>query len=306
MPQAISNREQLAYIAEATWGTFPATPNGRIARYNSIADTQTYSTTQSGEITNARQVADTIFTDAKGGLSVKSEFSYDPQYEDWMLALLACSAWAANVAKVGTTRTSFAFERGFVDITQFLRYTGCIPVKMAWNIQNGAVISCDTTFDSKFPTTSAATAWTGTSAAGSNSVMSPIDSVQLMQEGGGGAMAGVTDFSMEIANGLADFNQLTSLDPLDLQPATLSAMGTFSLYFADATYWTKYIARTRTSLQFVLGGAANKKYAFLFPNVALTAATMPNPGMNKPIVQKFSWVANFNAANSAVQITRTP
>jgi len=75
MPNAISNKEQVAYIAESSWGTTPATPTGRIVRYNSLTDTASYNTTKSAEITNSREVADLIYTSAAGGLQINSELS---------------------------------------------------------------------------------------------------------------------------------------------------------------------------------------------------------------------------------------
>jgi len=177
---------------------------------------------------------------------------------------------------------------------------------MSFGISTGNVITCNTTFQSKFPTMSGTTVWSGTTAAGVNTVMTPLDSIQVMQEGGAGSMSGVTDFSMELTNNVVSLDQLSSVDPADLALANFDAQGTFSLYFADSTYYTKYANRTATSLAFTLGGAAAKKYAFSFAKVKLTALGIPNPGMNKPLVQKYSWVAYKDATDTTIKVTRTP
>ena len=88
MTQDITNKEQIAYIAEATWGTTPATPTGQIVRYVSNSSEQSYGTTKSAEITNSREVADVIFVSAKGGLTLNTEFSYDTQTADFLEGLL--------------------------------------------------------------------------------------------------------------------------------------------------------------------------------------------------------------------------
>lgn len=305
MPQAITNNEQLAYIAETVWGTTPATPTGRIVRQTGVTATQDKGTTKSAETTNSREVADIVQVSGRGGLNINFELSYDTQFEDWLESLL-CGAWATNVLKVGTTRKSFTFQRGFTDIARFHRFTGAICNAMNFAIGNGNIVTGSASFVSKFPSDAGTTVWTGTTAAGTNAVMDPITAVQLAQEGGAGSIAGLTEFSMALSNGIVDFPQLQSLDPLDLQPGAFGASGEFSLYFADATYWTKFAAHTTTSLTFTLGGAASKKYAFYFPKVKLTQVDVPNGGMNQAIVTKFSWEAFKDATDTMLRVTRTP
>lgn len=305
MPNQISNTEQLAYIAETTWGTTPATPIGQLMRFTGFTPMQDKITVKSTEITNSREIADIIQTSAKGGITIPFELSYDVQFEDILQALLG-GTWSTNVLKVGTTRKSFTIQRAMSDITQYQLFTGAVPSSLTLTAGMSKIIAGSTTFVSKFPSMSGSSVWSSTTAAGSNPIMDPIAAIQLVQEGGAGAIAGATEFSMTLNNGLINFDQLSSKDPLDIQLGAIDASGTFIAYMPDLTYWTKFAAHTTTSLNFTLGGASSKKYAFQFSKVKLSKVDLVNPGMNNPLLQKFTWEAFKDATNSTVMVTRTP
>jgi hypothetical protein len=305
MPQQLSNTEVLAYIAETTWGTTPATPTGQIVRHTGYTPKQDKTTTQSNEATTNREIADIIQTAGDGGLTVPFELSYDVQFEDWLAALLG-GVWTTNVLKVGGTRKSFTFQRALSDISKYQLFTGAVPSQMDITSGLGSIITGSAQFTSKFPSIVPASIWTATTPAGTNPVMDPIASVQGMQEGGAGSVAGATEFSMSIANGLVQFPQLTSLSPLDIQLGALIASGSFTCYLADSTYWDKFAAHTTTSLKFTIGGATTKKYEFLYSKVKLSKVDIPNPGKNSTVLQKYTWEAFKDVTATTVQVTRTP
>jgi Phage tail tube protein len=305
MAQQITNTEVLAYIAETVWGTTPATPTGQIVRQTGVQSTHDKTTVMSNETTNSRETADIIQTAGKGGLTVPFEMSYDTQFEDWLQALTGGS-WTSNVLKIGTTRRGLTFQRSFPDITQFMHITGAVPTSMQFGTGIGNIISGSASFMSKFPTIDAVTAWSGLTAAGTNPVFDPIAAIQLLQEGGAGSIAGATEFSVQLENGIISLDQLSSLSPLDIQLGAFKASGTFSAYFADLTYWTKFAAHTTTSLSIAVGGASTKKYTFYFPKVKLSKVDMNNGGMNNAIIQKYSWETYKDATDTTMRVTRAP
>lgn len=304
MPNAITHRESLGYVAEATWGTTPASAL-QLLRYTTIASRQDKTTVESNEITTSREVADIIQTAQLGGLEFGVEMSYG-FLDDIMDGLLG-GAWTANVLKVGTTRKSYTIERQFNDITRFLTHKGAIPNKLDMNISIGNIITGSVGFISKTPVSAATTAGTGgPTAALTNTIMDPIASIQLIQEGGSGSVLGVTEVSMSLANGIISFDQLASVDPADIQLGEFTATGRLGCYFADATYLAKYLGHTQTSLIITVGGAANLKYAFFFPKIRLSTFDAPNQGKNNKIIQMFEWKAYKDATDTTVRITRTP
>ena len=304
MAFAISNKEVLSYSAETVWGTTDATPTFKALRYVSDSFKTETTSVMSNEITTAREVADHIRTAAKGTGSFNFELSYG-LLDDFAEALLG-GTWTTNVLKVGTTKRSFSIERGQTDISQYELYTGAIPSQITLNVGIGKIIDGSCAFISKHGAISGTTAATALTPAGTNPVMNPIDNVQLVQEGGAGSVSGVTGFTMTLQNQVVEFPQLSSIDPADLESGRVVANGTIDIYYQDATYLTKYLAWTTTSLAFTLGGTASLKYAINFSKVKLSQATTDNPGINQPLITKFNWVAFQDATNTSCMITRTP
>lgn len=304
MAQALSNKEVLSYIKEVTFGTVPATPAFQFVRYVSGSFKAETSSTKSAEIATAREVADIIRTSVKATGSFNFELSYSNL--DDMLAALLGGTWTTNVLTVGSTRQSLTIERGFTDIGQFELYKGAVPTSLSLNVGIGKVIDGSINFTSLAPVISSSTASSTQVAAPTNSVMNPIDSVQLAQEGGAGAIAGIVGFTINISSPEVLFAQLANINPVDIEQGQLVASGTIDLYWQDATYLTKYLGWTTTSLAFTLGGTASQKYAFLFSKVKLSAAENPNPGMNQPMISKLQWQAFRDPTNTTLKITRTP
>jgi hypothetical protein len=308
MPNQITDSEVLAYVAESAWGTTPATPTGQIVRMTGVTPTQDKGTTKSQELSSSREDADIIQVSARGGLTVPFEASYDIQFEDWLQALLG-GTWASNELKVGTTRRSFTMQRKLTDSGLFQLFTGAVPSKITLGTSIGNIVGGSAEFVSKFPSMSGTEVFTNATpytAAGTNPVFDPIASIQLLQEGGAGAIAGATEFSIELMNGIVSLDQLASLDPLEILAGGFSAQGSFSCYLADSTYWAKFAAHTTTSLVMTLGGAASKKYSFSFAKVKLSKVDLPNQGKNNAMIQKYTWEAFKDATDTTTKITRTP
>jgi len=304
MAFSISNKEVLSYSPETVWGTTDATPAFTFLRYVSNSFKADTTSVMSKEIINAREVSDHIRTQVKGGGSFNFELSYG-NLDGLLPSIMGQTAWATNVLTIGSTKSSFSIERGFTDINQFELYKGAIPNSLTINVGIGKVIDGSMGFVANTLTSSGTTAASSTVAAPTNSVMNPIDSIQLVQESAT-PMVGVVGFTMTLANQIVEFPQLASVNFADLESGQIAASGTIDIYWQDATYLTKYLAWTTTSLSFTLGGVSSQKYNFLFSKVKLSQAETPNGGMNQPLITKFNWVAFKDAANTTLKITRTP
>lgn len=308
MPNAISQREALAYGMETTWGTTPTGVGAsQFLRFNTVNSKYDKTTVESGEISNSAEIADLIEVSQRGGLTFNGELSFSTL--DDMLSSLFNNAWTANVLTVGTTRKSFTIERQFSDIARFHTLSGGIADRIQMSIAIGKIMSTTVEVSAKPLLEGAASAFTGggTLAANTNPIFDPISSIQLLQEGGAGNIAGVTEVTMDLQRPIIDMAQINSVNPLDLQSGQFRASGTFSCYFADATYIAKHLSHVTTSLQFAFSSnGANQKYAFLFNKVKLSVSDVPNGGPNQPLIQQVAWTAIKDATNTTCKITRTP
>lgn len=301
-PLAVGTNIKLGYVEETTHGTVPASPL-KLLRATTVTPRYTISSTQSAELTTAREVADLIRTDAKGGLSFNHELSY--KNVDGPLESLFGAHWASDVLKVGTTKITHTTELQFSDIGQYCAYKYSLYNDFSISVAKGKIIDGSMGFVSLIPVWDDASVGTGgPTAAETNSVMDPVGSVQLIQEGGAGSVSGPSEFSIHLSNGIIDFPQLADLDPASLEYGQLKAEGTLSMYFADRTLLDKALAWDDTSLLFSLGGASGKLYDFSFARVKLSNMEVTGIAVNSAVILRSNWQALSDPTDTTAKITR--
>lgn len=124
MGKATGAQTGLAYVAETTWGTTPASPTMKELR--DVSETLEHSRGQlvSEEIKADRMVRNVIHGSRSDGGEISCEFS---DGLDDILAAGCYGAFASNILKVGQTLSQFTVERRVQSIGQFMRYTGIRP-----------------------------------------------------------------------------------------------------------------------------------------------------------------------------------
>ncbi len=305
MPNAVGTNARLGYVLETTPGTTPASAL-QLVRATELRPGGTVSSTESEELTLGRQGGDQIMTDARGGWSFNYEMSYGNL--DGLLESLFGSAWATDVLKVGNTLKTLSTEFQFTDAAQYAIYRRSLVNDFTLNVARGRVIGGSMGAASDFPEWATTSFGTGAAtAAPTNGVMDPVASVQLIQEGGSGAVAGPAEFSLHLSNGIIEFPELGSYSPSDLRYGRFKAEGTLNVYFADRTYIDKFLAWTDTELLFTIGGATALNYTFSFPRVKLSVPNITGIAVNRPIVIPMTFSAQYDATDATTaSITRDP
>lgn len=102
-----ANRVAMKYVQESTFGTTPSTPTMKTLRFTSESIKQATQSTRSREIRDDRQIPDVIRT----GISVEGDVNFELSpggsgtsgpHDDFVLAALQASAWAADVVSTGS------------------------------------------------------------------------------------------------------------------------------------------------------------------------------------------------------------
>jgi hypothetical protein len=96
-----SNRVQLSYIQETTWGVTPATAPPTEIRMTGESLTYDLSNTTSAEIRSDRQVSDLIQSGASMTGGFNFEFSYE-SFDDFIAGAL-WSTWSTKLSTTSTT-----------------------------------------------------------------------------------------------------------------------------------------------------------------------------------------------------------
>jgi hypothetical protein len=305
MPVATTNRTQLAYIAETAWGTTPGTGSMQIVRYTGESLDNNYGFTESAEIIADRMTTDMVRVSGQAAGEVNYELSYG-MFDPWIEAALG-GTWTTNVVKTGATAKSFTIEKQFLDITQFLAFTGQRVDSWRMELRQGQIASGSFGFVGKASNAmSATTVRTGTTAATTDTVMAPVDSIQVLTEGGS-AIAGCSGLTFNLSNSLRTLAVINSIDPIEVNAGRQRITGTMDMYFQDATAFAKFRNQTETAIIAKIGGAASKNYNLNFPRVKFTKASIVAGGGDQDMMVSFEWTALRHAASSTLlEVTRTP
>ena len=132
---ADSNRTEVAYVAETTWGVVPASPTLQTLRMTGESMTMETSVVDSAEIRSDRQKSDTIRTAISVTGDINYELSYGT-YDDFLVAALFASAWSTAVSDVSAdtgisvvaSSNSFVGADGDFDgysVGEWIEVSGC-------------------------------------------------------------------------------------------------------------------------------------------------------------------------------------
>jgi hypothetical protein len=301
--------QSMAFIAEATYGTTPATPVMKPLRSTGTTLALTKDTIQSEEIRPDRQIADFKHGNKQVGGGVDFELAFT-DFDDFLEAVM-CGTWDADNPQAGTdrllvglVRRSFTIERHFADISKYIRYTGAELNEMSLSISPNANVTGSFSV-------------IGKSQDGTNAIVSgatypdsvgggPFDSFSGVITEGGSSIATVTQIDFTVANGIEPQFVIGNDSPEFTTFGKSIVTGTVTAYFADVTLLNKFVAETDSSLLFTLTNAAGDVISFNFPKIVYTGG-QPDVSGDGPISIALDFQAIVDStAGSQLVVDRTP
>lgn len=296
------------FIAEATYGTTPATPALARLRHTGTTLGVSKSTHVSEELRPDRQIVDFRHGQKQVGGDINFELSaasFDSLFE----AVLG-GTWTTNVLKAGTTRRSFSVLRHFSDIADgagkpYHMTTGVELNTLEINVPTDGIVTGKFGVIGKdiVPATAApASATLGTPNA--NPVM---DSFSGIVEEGGSVIATVTEIKLTLENGITPRFSIGS-DEVSGQ-ATIgrtNLTGQITAYFDSAALLDKFLnPATESSLKFTLTDGT-KSYEFLIPRIKYTGGQPDTSGQGE-ITIALPFQAIYDVATATnLSVTRVP
>lgn len=304
MANATARGYRCGYVIEVTPGTTPASAL-QLLRTTSAGGRPNYQAIESEE-SHLTETPDVVRVGVDASGEINGEYSYGAFHG--LLPSLFGANWATNNLKVGTSTITATIEDQYTDITKFMPWKGCLVNSFRVNMQQRQKITYTIGYKPTVIPTAMASATAGSgaaTAAPTNPIMSPVASIQLLQEGGSGALK-LHTFTMELTRVLIEQPILGSLSLDGIDPGSFSARGTAGMYLPNSTLADKLMADTETSLALTLGGASDLKDAWLFSKVRLTGGGIQPVGRNGAVILSIDWQAIYDATNSTVMLTRTP
>jgi len=303
---SIANGAQhsIHYIAEATYGTTPATPAFLPFPNTGTNLAMTKDGIESEKLRGDRQVEDFRHGNQSIGGDITAELEYG-SLDDILQAVL-CGTWASDVLKAGITRRSFTIERKFADLTvpEWHRYTGCEFNTLAISVSPNAIVSATFGIIGK-GLALATTAIAGSTYAAPSSVQ-PFDSFTGSIQEGGAAIAVVTSIEFTLENGLEPLFAVGSKTTNRPSIGKSRLTGTMTTYFQSKTLYEKFINETSSSILLELVDLAGNTYDFDFSNVKYNSG-QPDVSGEGAVTVSMDFVALYDATDaSQIVITRDP
>jgi len=308
-----SNRTQIAYKAEATFGATVGTAaiaGGTLVRYNKSSLSHGNMIVLSDEIVSTGARSDQILVGYQAKGVVSSELSYGGFIDDWIEAWCG-GTWTANVVKAGAPNSvnrSFLIEDGSLDINQFFRLNGMVIDTWTYNLEAAKIVMCDFGFMGLSGINVAPTSiFTTPTAVNTNPVMSASAQLTALMINGTASAAKITKMTFEGKRNLRERRFIGSLLSDDFGRGFIEMGGSLEVYFTDLILFNAFLANSQLGLSYVLGSGASKLYAVSLPKIKISELSKPIPGGNSDVLLTCKWTAFFDPVSGYVmQITRTP
>lgn len=296
-------RHSLAFVAESTYGTTPATPTFTPVRNKSVSLALKKGSIESEEIRADRQITDFRHGTVQVGGDVEVELSYGSF--DALLEATLCGTWTANVLKAGTTRRSFTFERRFADMSdssQYHRFTGCELASLKLSITPDKIAS------GTFGIVGKALSLSNTAIAGSTyssaSTTMPFTGFGGTINEGGSAIGVITEIQLTLENGIEPRYIVGSAETIRPSIGRSNCTGQITCYFDDVSLLNKFINETVSSVYFELQDSAGNEYQFNIPRIKYTGG-QPDVKGEGPVTISLPFQALYDSGSvSQIVVTR--
>lgn len=302
-----SSQTRVAYVAESTYGTTPATPTLLIQRFVSESLNANIENIVSNEIRSDRNVADLIQVGQNAGGNVDFELSYG-SFDNWLESVMY-NTWSTNVLKNGNTQKAFTiektFEAGATD--QYHRFTGCVANTLSLSIRAAQIVTGSFGFLAK-GFSSAQTAISGSSytAANTNDVINAASNFASLAVTGVTGSPEITALDLNITNNLRQQQVVGSIDSRGLGTGRFEVTGSMTAYFENEELYELFLNGTAADLTFELGGASSKKYEFVIGNLKFETGRVVAGGNDQDVMVELTFRGLYDGTDNTLQITRTP
>ena len=310
---ADGSRHNMRMVAEATYGTTPATPVFTPIRHTGTTLGLSKEALQSEEIRDDRQIADFRHGARQVGGDISVELSYGSF--DKILEALLGGTWAAGVPavgtdqlKAGTTRRSFTVERYFGDILTadkpFHRFTGVEFNTLQLQINANAMVTGTIGVVGKDMATDTVIVVGATY--GAATTTSPLDSFTGTLNEDGTPIAVITEIQLNLDNGLDPRFAVGSKTSLRPSIGRSNVSGQITAYFENSLLLDKFINETESDIEFNLPDGAGNNLKVKLPRIKYNGG-QPDVQGEGPITLSMPFQALLDSTTSTnIIIERTP
>lgn len=293
------SKVQVAYIAEVTAGTTPATPQTiaiPYVKFSAELDRNTISD-PSRTADNQKRFMSAGSYKTAGSLEVAlSHSQFDPLLEAALMG-----TWTTNVLKVSNIQKYFTFEE-FDSTLSFGRvFTGVEVDSLKLSIKPTDAVSAVFALMGRGHTVVSTSIDVTPTAiiAGKNPMTGAMGSLTI-----DGASALVTSIDLSVTNSIKMINTIGSPAATASTNGSKSITGTLTVLLENATLYNKFIANTNAALAFTISDGTNT-YTFSIPKCAITKANASADSADERILSIDFEGLRDETLGAIMSITRT-
>lgn len=304
MALASTAGSRIAYIAESTFATTPATPTFKEMRRTSGGLELRKGTTISDQVSSRRDVMSEpqLSQDIAGTISMEMSHA---TMDDFLEAAMG-GTWTSDVLKTGTTLKSFTFEETVpVGATShYMRFLGC------------AVNTFDLTFSARQKVTGQIGVMGKSQSAMATSILSgatytaanteplftsdKVASLSIL-----GNTLPVRSLNINVNNNLRIRPTVGSLYTSDFGMGLIEITGRAEVYFDSATAMAAILNHSSGAISFTVGVDTDKKYTFSIANAQIGNGSLNLGGRDDDVMVPFEFRALYDSSSStSMSITR--
>lgn len=216
--------------------------------------------------------------------------------------------FAGQMLRNGTTEISYSLERKHDDLTEFFSWTGMEVNTMSLTASANSIVTGNFNFIGKDSVLAQATIGTGAATAATTAdVINTVSNIGTIYEGStfAAVAAAIQEISFTVSNNARGIPAIGTLGFADMGVGEIAVTGNLNIYFADDTFYDKYVAGTESALTFRATDNDGNIYVFTFHRMKFSTDNVPNPGKNQDVMENMGWTAIRHATyDCTIQIDK--
>lgn len=305
MPQAHGAQARFSFVPETTWGTTPGSPAMKMLK--AAVYGESLGSDIAELISNSINSNRSVEAMRGGNISIKGSVPFE--LAPLGLGTILKHILGSNVdsgagpyvhtMKRGTLPAGMTIEKGFVDLAQYLVFTGCKVNSASINIPSNGLVTGSLDVIGKSMSAPSGTSL-GTPTATTHTPWAEFEAVTKE----GGSAATVLNMSLNITNELDAVEAVGSRYISALMEGKGNTTGEVVMMFDGVATMNKWLNETASSLQVTLTTGANI-LDILLPNIKYIGDATPKIATSKGIVLPLKFRAIYDSVTELTDVKFT-
>lgn len=205
------------------------------------------------------------------------------------------------------TKRSFSLEKEFSDVSQFLKYSGMVPSKVALSVQSRSLITGSFSFMGTEFEIEGSTMLPGVPQESKPyEITNSSSGVGRLWENGAPIVGTfIKTLSLDVDNSLRGNDALGFVGFADISDGTLKVSGSLEMYFANRDLYERFLRDIETQLVFSIQDGEGNGYVFTLPKVNLSSGQVTAGARDQDVMASFDFMALSDDANAIPALRKT-